>query len=77
MDSENPHRTDRAVSNSKPTFTVPSPPKQIEVDVKTSEEKYPKSLTDEDVFYIVKGRLEQLCDKSFSLSTDDSSESSV
>jgi hypothetical protein len=49
----------------------------MEVVVKTSEEKYPKSLTDEDVFYIVKGRLEQLCDKSSSLSTDDSSESSV
>lgn len=76
MDSENPFRTDRAVSNSKSTFTVPCPPKQAEVAVKTSKEKYPKSLTDEDVFYMVKGRLEQLC-KSPSLSTDDSSESSV
>jgi hypothetical protein len=77
MDSENPPRTDCAVSNSKPTFTMPSPPKQMEVDVKTSKEKYLKLLTDEDIFYIVKGHLEQLCNKCPSLSTDDSLESSM
>ena len=77
MDSEDPAGTDYAISSSKPTFTVPTPPKQMEMAMKTSDEKHPTSLTDDNVFYIVKGHLEQLCDRSPSVSVDDDVESIV
>lgn len=78
MDSENSARTDDAVSNSKPAFTVPNSPKQMDVTVQMFDETYAAtSPTDEDVYHIVKGRLERLCDKSPSLSVDSDVESNV
>jgi len=79
MDSENAARTNFTVSNPKPTFTVPTSPKQMDVAMETSGEKYPTSLalTGKYVFDITKTRLEQLCDKFPSLSVNDDVESSV
>ena len=73
MDSENAAGTNCTVSNSKPTFAVPTSPEQVEVAVKTSDEKYPTSLTDKYIFDFIKTRLELLRDKSPSQSVDDDS----
>ena len=45
--------------------------------MKMFDEKYATSLTDEYVYHIVKRRLEQLSDKSPSLSVDSGVESSA
>jgi len=58
MDSENAAGTNCTVSNSKPTFAVPTSPKQMEMAAKTSDEKYPTSLTDKYIFDFIKTRLE-------------------
>jgi hypothetical protein len=52
VDSGNAPRIGPAVPEIKPTFTIPTPPKRVEVAVHTTHEKYPSSPVNRNVFYI-------------------------
>ena len=77
MDSEPPRRIGHAASNAKLTFTVPTPPKRVEVAMHTIHEEYPISLTDHNLLYIGNHHPSQLRDKQDGLCSHDDVESGM
>ncbi len=77
MDWENPPRIDNAFSNSKPTFTVPVPPRRMEVAVRMARDKSPTLLADQNVLYTGNDRPGQLYEAQDGLSFDNDVESGI
>ncbi len=77
MDSDNPPKICRTVSNFKPTLAVPTPPRRMEFIAHTAHGTYPTSLTDENVLYISNDRPIQLHDEQDDLRFDNNVESGI